>query len=202
MKRTRTKITLYTTIFIILAVLFGLFSLGRLGFNTLSGVRAYVGAEGIWAKHQKDASYQLVQYLQTKDRTKYEDFLSILRVPLGDKKARLELEKKNSDDDVIISGFFEGGNHPDDIAQMITLYKRFKNQEHFRKSIEQWHIGDQLITELIELGETIQRHISSGDMTQAVFNKSLARIDDLQSQLTIAENQFSFHISVRNIELK
>ncbi|WP_373512572.1 hypothetical protein, partial [Persicitalea sp.] len=33
--------------------------------HTLSSVRAFVGAEGLWSKAQKDAVYNLQQYSQT-----------------------------------------------------------------------------------------------------------------------------------------
>src|SRR5437868_4650846 len=65
--------------------------------HTLSSVRAFVGAEGLWSKAQKDATANLVRYYQTHDETNYEAFLGQMRVPLGDHKTLEELLKKEPD---------------------------------------------------------------------------------------------------------
>lgn len=196
MERTELKIKFYVTIFVITILILGLFSLGIFGFNTLAAIRAYVGGEGLWAKNQKNACYELLQYLHTRDQAKYEVFLDNLNIPLGDKEARLELEKNDPDYDIIIQGFLAGGNHPEDIPQMIVLYKRFRNNEQIGKAIEQWQLGDLLISKLIDLGETIRRDIASGALTPAVVRQHANMIESLQSQLNQAENQFSFHMSM------
>src|SRR3954470_12685371 len=61
--------------------------------HTLSSVRAFVGAEGLWSKAEKDAVYQLRKYSVTRDETDYKSFLSFLSVPLGDHLTRMELLK-------------------------------------------------------------------------------------------------------------
>src|SRR3989442_196110 len=78
----------------IMAALIG-FELFMLWFtiNTLSSVRAIVGAEGLWSKFQKNASYDLYEYAQTHDEQYYIAFQNDLKVQRGDNKARLELLK-------------------------------------------------------------------------------------------------------------
>src|SRR5688572_10801124 len=83
------KLTLMIVVFcLIICSLLGLSYVGR---EILSGVRAYVGGEGLWAKAQKDAVYHLRKYADTKDEHDYMRYLQYLQVPLGDHKARLEL---------------------------------------------------------------------------------------------------------------
>src|SRR5476649_1632140 len=65
--------------------------------NTLSSVRAYVEGEGLWSKAQKDAAYHLRIYAFSHDEKDYRAFRDFLKVPLGDKKARLELQKAEPD---------------------------------------------------------------------------------------------------------
>src|SRR3954471_22841699 len=69
--------------------------LGTLMFSirTLSAVRAYVGAEGLWSKAQKDAAYSLQKYARTHNENDFRDYRNFLKVPLGDRKDRLELQK-------------------------------------------------------------------------------------------------------------
>src|SRR5215210_5456652 len=63
--------------------------------HTLSSVRAFVGAEGLWSKAEKDAVYHLEKYHRTHDEKDYKSFKKFMAVPLGDHKTRLELLKPN-----------------------------------------------------------------------------------------------------------
>jgi len=48
-----------------------------------------------------------------------------MEVPLGFRKARLELQKRTRNYRVVREGFIAGGTHPDDIPGVIKLYERF-----------------------------------------------------------------------------
>jgi hypothetical protein len=80
-----------------------------------SAVRSLVAGEGHWSKAQRDASFLLFRYGQTGDAEYYRRFQRDLAVPLGDRTARLELQKDRFSFDVAAQGFLEGGNHPADI---------------------------------------------------------------------------------------
>ena len=62
------KIKNNIAIFIIFLILSGLLIIGNSGFRILSGLRAYVGAEGLWAKGQKEATFQLINYIYTGEK--------------------------------------------------------------------------------------------------------------------------------------
>lgn len=185
------KIKINSAIFVILFVIGGLFFIGQSGCNILSGIRAYVGAEGLWAKAQKEATYQLVQYIFTENETRYQSFLDILKIPQGDSLARIEMERPNTSHTIVVNGFTEGGNHPEDIQTMILLYKRFKSNEKINKAIEQWRIGDSLISQLLNVGDEIHHHITNNGMSNELKNSSLVKIDTLQKQFNQAELFFS-----------
>jgi hypothetical protein len=189
------KIKFNATILVILFIIGGLFVIGTSGFTLLSGLRAYVGGEGLWAKGQKDAVYQLVLYVFGDTEARYDLFRERLQVPLGDKSARLELEKSNPVENIITRGFRAGGNHPDDIPTMILLYRFFQDTTHVRKAIEQWKIGDRLTDELLTVGEQIHRKIVSTGMSREQRRMALNTIDTLQIKLNEAENLFSHHMS-------
>ncbi|MCJ7773568.1 MAG: PAS domain S-box protein, partial [Desulfobacterales bacterium] len=190
------KIKINITILVISLVLFGLLFIGITGFRILSGLRAYVGGEGLWAKGQREASYQLTQYILTGEKIRYQSFLDRLKVPLGDKVARLELEKKTPVYEIIFQGFVDGGNHPEDIPAMISLYKKYKNINYINDAVEQWEIGDGLIKELLKIGEEIHHHITNNNMSKEQLTRYLITIDILQKRLNEAENQFSYFMSV------
>jgi hypothetical protein len=60
-------------------------------------VRAYVGGEGLWSKAQKDATYRLVRYARSGDSVEYRHFRELLDVQLGDRQARIELDRARPD---------------------------------------------------------------------------------------------------------
>ena len=182
-------------ILVIFFVIGGLFIIGKTGFSILSGLRAYVGGEGLWAKGQKDATYYISQYIFTEEQSSYQSFNNSLKVPLGDKVARLELEKAVPDYETIFKGFVDGGNHPEDIPTMIFLYKNFKNIEYIKKAIEQWKVGDRLIKELLKAGEEIHYHIINNSMNRENVTQSLLQIIELRDKLNEAEILFSHNMS-------
>ncbi|TMH62086.1 MAG: PAS domain S-box protein, partial [Betaproteobacteria bacterium] len=104
-----------------LAVIVVLVLLAHESLNIVSAGRAYVGGESLWSKGQKEAVYRLSRYTQSRSEEDFGAFRTAIAVPLGDRRARLELEKPDPDLAVVREGFIAGGNHPDDIAGMITL---------------------------------------------------------------------------------
>ena len=189
------KKKIIAAVLVIFIIISGLFLIGKSGFSILSGLRAFVGGEGLWAKGQKDATFQLTQYIFTGEANRYQLFVDSLKVPLGDKAARLELEKTDPVDGIIIQGFRDGGNHPADIPTMIFLYKYFKNLDYIRKAIEQWQEGDRLIDDLLEIGVQINHNIINNNMSKEQAVQTLAAIDTLQKKLNDAEDLFSSNMS-------
>ncbi|MFH1842489.1 MAG: PAS domain S-box protein, partial [bacterium] len=192
----KVKAKLRIEILVVLVVIGSLLVLGGTGFDILSGLRAYVGGEGLWAKGQKEATYQLIRYVYSGDEAQYHGFLESLAVPLGDRTARLELDAPESRREVIVQGLLAGGNHPDDIPTMITLYRLFQGIGHVKKAVGQWAIGDGLIAELADLGEEIHVLVAAGGLDQVTRDEYCNRIDALQRDLNEAETRFSYHIAV------
>src|ERR1700691_1538310 len=84
----------------------------RFAMKNLSAARAFVGAEGLWSKAQKNAVFSLLRYGITKNEKDFKSYLTYLQIPEGDHKARLELKKKNPDLSIIRKGFLAGHVHP------------------------------------------------------------------------------------------
>ncbi|MEO5603055.1 MAG: hypothetical protein ABIR06_19190 [Cyclobacteriaceae bacterium] len=145
----------------IMAVLIAV-ELGTLYFavNTLSSVRAFVGAEGLWSKSQKDAIYNLQQYYQTHNVEDEQAFYHFMKVPLGHHKTLWELLKKNPDLAIARQGLIEGGNHPDDIDGMIKLFRRFNNISYIHKSLNIWSEADSVIAQLIPVAKKLHAEIN------------------------------------------
>ena len=192
----------------IMAVLIAV-ELGTLYFavNTLSSVRAFVGAEGLWSKSQKDATYHLRKYYRNHKVEDEQAFYNFMKVPLGDHKTLLELLKKNPDLAVARQGLIEGGNHPDDIDGMIKLFRRFNNISYIHKSINIWSEADSVIANIIPIAEKLHSEINSSSPSQNKLDESINEIDLINQKLTILENDFSYTLGegarwLENIILK
>lgn len=160
--------------------------------STLSSVRAYVGGEGLWSKAEKDAVYHLQVYATSHNEKDYQAYLSFLKVPLGDKKTRLELQKPHPDLQIAREGFIEGRNHPEDVDGMINLIQRFNSVSYLHKAIIIWGEAEQQMEQIIPLGEKMHGMIRSGSATQHEIDNLLLQTQVINQKLTTLEDEFSF----------
>jgi len=174
-----------------LLIAFELFALW-FSVNTLSSIRAYVGGEGLWSKSQKDAIYHLNRYANEGDEKDYRAFLDFMKIPLGDNKARVELEKETPNLAIARQGFLEGLNHPDDIDGMIKVFRRFREIYYIDKAIGIWAEADPIIGKLIPIGERLNKEITSSSPSRERINQILLEITPINQKLTQLENEFSF----------
>src|SRR5262249_19761161 len=110
------KIVVVLWLFVVIVMVLLVLSYHIIG--SLSALRAYVGGEGLWSKAQKQAVHNLAKYASSHSEEDYQAYLLALRTPLGDKKARLELEKPLPNPDVVYEGFVQGRNSPEDVEGM------------------------------------------------------------------------------------
>lgn len=159
--------------------------------STMSAVRGFVGGESQWSKAQKNAVFALNQYLITRNSAEYETFKKELETPLGDKTARLELLKENFDEYVVREGFVRGKINENDVPSMINLVRRFGDVPLMAKTLRAWTVGDELIEELLQLGEKIHNELPNGidSKRQSYFMFEINRLD---RELTRLETEFSF----------
>lgn len=159
--------------------------------HTLSSTRALVGAEGSWSKAEKGAVYNLTKYGYTHDEKDYQRYLDLLKVPLGDHKARIQLIKSKPDMDSVWEGFIEGKLDPDDIGGTIKLLTRFHNVSYIHSAISIWTQGDYYIGVLQYLGNRLHTQVTNGKTPQAEITETQDQIYQLDGMLTLLENNFS-----------
>ncbi len=175
-------------------IICALFVLSLLGMGFLSGVRAYVGGEGLWSKSQKDAAYHLHRYTRYRDEADYQKYLEYIAVPKGDHKARLELQKDNPDFQVIYQGFLEGKNHPEDLETMATFFRRFHSVPSLEKSINIWIEADRLIAQLDLVAQEIHEKVSLEKADDAQLQPLLNKLEAIMINLTPLEDDFSYSL--------
>ncbi|WPU63885.1 ATP-binding protein [Peredibacter starrii] len=160
--------------------------------KTMSAVRAFVAGESDWSKGQKDSLSALQNYLITKDVKFYRIYLERIDVPLGDQRARLEMEKRHMNPKIAADGLIRGKVHPDDIPEVIKFYRRFHQEQHLVQAVKAWRKGDVYIDEMESLGKEIyNKYRQSGEYSPKEFNVILERISDLNDNFTAVETEFS-----------
>src|SRR5258708_36866353 len=108
-------------LWLFLVIVIGLLGLSYVTIENLSAARAYVGGEGLWSKAQKQAVYDLLRYSISHSDGDYQNYRLALLVPLGDREARLELEKPVPDLGVVRSGLIQGRHRGTDAEGTAAL---------------------------------------------------------------------------------
>jgi len=185
----------------IIVWLFGLiilfvFLMGEFRADVLSSARAYVGGEGLWSKAEKEAVQSLLQYSQSHSERDFQNYLSQIAVPVGDKQAREELEKPKPDFNIAAQGLLQGRNHRSDIPGMIRLFRWLRHDRYMSEAIDTWSQGDAYITQLQEKAAELHRHILNGNATPEEIQPLLVQIESIDSRLTPLEDQFSFTLGI------
>jgi signal transduction histidine kinase len=157
----------------------------------LSGARAYINGESQYSKGQKDASAYLTNYISFENEADYAAFSVAINIPKGDRVARLALSSDKVNYDLARDGFLRGGNHHEDIDDMIWLFTTFKHLPMFEKAIKIWQNGDAMISDLDQLGQQVHQKIGYGRMSAAEKKVLMQEINAKSARLTVSEKTFS-----------
>ena len=126
-----------------------------------AGATAYIVGESHWSKAQQIAISSLYRYVSHGDDEDLQSAREALKVPLGDRKARLALDRQPIDYPAAEQGFLEGGNAPPDISRMIRMYRVFAHAPFFRDAVQRWRQSDEGILSLVALADHLeQRHLA------------------------------------------
>jgi len=162
--------------------------------KVVDATRAYATGEGRYSKAQKIAVIDLQRYAYSGLDQDYQAFLEATAMPRGDRAARLALEATHVDTAAARAGFLRGANHPDDVGSLINLFRLFGWWGPFAAAVADWHEGDALVANLIELGRELHDRIVGGTLDAAGRIQLLGDVDRLDDRLTSLENTFSTHM--------
>lgn len=163
----------------------------RFAMSNLSALRAFVGGEASWSKAQKNAVYRFQRYVMTKDHWEYVAFNEALKIPDGDRKARIELQKNSPDMGIVRAGFIEGHVHPDDIEPVVNLLRRFFWVSYIQEAVAAWTEGDRLLIELREIVFNYHKAVQDGVADTPEMVAKLDRVIEINNELTRVEEIFS-----------
>jgi len=189
----RARLILYSRGTLVAVILFvaisSLVLVAVLGLDTMSAMRAYVAGESRWSKAEQEATYQLFEYAKLRDPAALARYLEALEVPLGDRRAREELDSRAPNDSIVRAGFIRGGNDPADVAGMATLFRRFRHFRYVDSAIAIWTRADSGIAVLAAHGDSLVDAVHAGDTMRVAA--LLAAIDRDDRSLRPLEYDFS-----------
>jgi PAS domain S-box-containing protein len=183
---------LVAILWIFLIVVIALLGLSYLTIENLSAARAYVGGEGLWSKAQKQAVRDLLLYSTSRSESYFDDYQRALLVPLGDKLARLELEKRDPNMNLVRVGLLQGRNNPEDVKGMAAMFRHCRKMGRMSEEIKIWAQADALIEQLQVLGRELHEEISSDRPNATRIADLTHRVVVIGDQLTPLEDSFSY----------
>ena len=183
------KLGLIVLVFVL--AITALMGMAKVSSDVLSSVRAYVAGEGLWAKAHRDAVYYLVRYAQSQNEADYVRYEEALRVNLGDRQAREELEKPRPDIERARQGFLAGRNHPDDVDNLIWLFRTFRELSYLDRAITLWARADGHIVTLRGIGDRLRAEVAAGGPNPETAALMVAEIETLHRIIVPMEDEFS-----------
>jgi PAS domain S-box-containing protein len=164
--------------------------------EVINGIRAYAVGEGRYAKGQKIAVLALNRFIESRSEADFDAFLAGIAVPRGDRDARVAMEAPQLDRASAVEAALRGQNNPEDIDDLIRLFRRFSSWPPFAAAIEDWTQSDQLIDSLADLATAIKAQNPADRAAEHM------KLNQLDAQITARENSFSAHMSEASRDAK
>jgi len=159
--------------------------------SILSAMRGYVGGESLWSKAQKDAVTHLRQFAHERDLAEFRKFREALAIPLGDRAARIELQKPHPNLSIAASGFRSGGIDEEDIPGMVRLFLIADHVPYMQRALTVWTQGDALIDQLDDVADQLLDEVTSNRLDASGRAALVTQIDRIDYTLRPLEDEFS-----------
>jgi diguanylate cyclase (GGDEF)-like protein len=164
---------------IVIQVVLATFSL-----QMVTTLRAYVNGESQWSKAQHNAIYFLNRYIDTGQTIFLRRYELAFDVPMGDRDARLALERQPPDREAAFGGFLRGRNSPSDISGLIWMFENFGWFGHMREAIGHWRAAEPLLMQLENLAQEVQAAPEAGREARAAWKERLDAINNMVTPMT------------------
>ncbi len=157
----------------------------------LSTIRAYVGGESLFSKGQKSAIYYLSRYASSHSEEDFRLYQAAIAFPLGDRQARLALQRRPVDVEAARRGFLQGGNDPADLDSIVLLFRMFGDFGLMHEAVDIWTQGDSYTLKLCALADRL--HSAAGSKASAAQLAAVrSELDTINRELTPLSARFSY----------
>ena len=164
---------------IVIQVVLATFSL-----QMVTTLRAYVAGESHWSKAQHNAIYFLNRYVDTGQALFLRRYELEFDVPMGDRDARLALERQPPDRVAAFDGFRRGRNSPTDIPGLIWLFEHFSWFSYMREAVSHWRAAEPLLMQLETLRDEVIAAPNAGQPERRAWKNRLDSINNMVTPLT------------------
>ncbi|HET9652199.1 MAG TPA: EAL domain-containing protein [Usitatibacter sp.] len=154
----------------------------------LGAGRAFVAAEGVWSKAQKDAVYYLSRYAVDRSEDSYQAYEHAMTVLEGDRRARTEFTKADPDMAVVREGLLKGGVHPTEIDGLVSMYARLRGFGPMDYAVSLWRRSDLYIDELQNIASRLR---TSGPLSPEEMARTLQQIERVNRSVSPLEDDFA-----------
>ncbi len=181
---------------IFVAIIITMFAFGYLSLWISNGLTAYIKAESLWTKGQKDAVLSLYRFAHFHDEQDFVRFENAIKVPIGDHQARVAiLQRSPPDIERAAKGWLQGKNDLHDISYLTILLRYFHSFPYFKEAVHNWRQGDLKIEELRLLAGQLHEVVHRNDVTQkAELHKLLEKLTKLNDEVTEFEDVFTLSL--------
>lgn len=171
-------------------------AIGLVGISALiqelqAASTAWIMGQSHWSRGQQQATHALSRYITSGDPADLAATRQALRVPLGDLHARRALEQAEPDIAAARRGFIEGGNARGDINRLILSYRYLRDQAYFRDAVRVWRGTDDDLLQLAAITDRVQAGHAAGNLTPAVEQALLHRVQALDLGMQNQARAFS-----------
>ena len=123
-----------------------------------AGVTGYLTGQGHWSLARLETSYHLQRYAQSGDPRELALARKALEVSLGNRAARLALEKDPPDERAAERGFLQGRHSPEDIPRLIRVYKYFSGVSFFAEAVSIWRNAEPHMFRAQRIADRLEAH--------------------------------------------
>ncbi len=159
--------------------------------STLSALRGYGTMQTHWTGARKDASYQLINFIETQNPYYYTQFNSSLQFINIASDVLNELLKEQTDNQFVRNNLLKIHTTPEDVESMITAFERFHSFGDFSESVRIWNESDQVIDSMETILSDVQHQISSELFTNEVQAEKVQEVQQYERELT----QYQFQLA-------
>jgi diguanylate cyclase (GGDEF)-like protein/PAS domain S-box-containing protein len=161
----------------LLLIIFIMLMLSLASLSAISSLRAFVNAEGLWSKAERQSIAELRRYSASHAEVDYKSFLTELSVPQSDREAREALEQPHADTERARAGFLAARNDARDVPGMIRVFRLFHHFPLIEHAVQCWRRGDELMVELAAIGEEMHETVQVLDGDREVSPLARRQVD-------------------------
>ena len=173
--------------------LIALIALGMLGawlvMEAQASVTAYVNAEGLWTKMQKQSVLALYRYADSGDPAHLAEARRALQTPLQDLAFREEMERDTVDPVAARGHLRVAGNRSEDIGRLYWVYRLASDAPYLRDSVRAWKNTDRDLLALAAMADEMEARRQAGALdpaSAADYQRRLVEITGRIHPLTVA----------------